>query len=57
VCPHGAFTDRLGTVDGARPDGVHFSDPGADWVAAWLGPRLVDPNLSSDTDPTRVRRT
>jgi peptidoglycan/LPS O-acetylase OafA/YrhL len=56
VCPGGAFTDRLGTVDGGRPDGVHFSDPGADWVAAWLGPRLADPYLQSDTGPVRVRR-
>ena len=57
VCPGGAFTDRLGTVDGGRPDGVHFSDPGADWVAAWLGPRLADPYLQSDQSPARVRRT
>jgi peptidoglycan/LPS O-acetylase OafA/YrhL len=57
VCPGGKFTDRLGTVDGGRPDGVHFSDPGADWVADWLGPRLVDPYLRSDAGPVRVRRT
>ncbi len=57
VCPGGRFTDRLGTVDGGRPDGVHFSDAGADWVAAWLGPRLVDPRLRSDVGPVRVRRT
>jgi peptidoglycan/LPS O-acetylase OafA/YrhL len=48
VCPGDTFTNRLGDVDGARPDGVHFSDPGADWVAGWLGPRLVDPGLRSD---------
>ncbi len=57
VCPEGKFTDRLGAVDGARPDGVHFSDPGADWVAGWLGPRLVDPFLLSDAGPVRVRRS
>jgi peptidoglycan/LPS O-acetylase OafA/YrhL len=52
VCPAGAFSNRLGPVDGARPDGVHFSDPGADWVASWLGPLLADPELSSDDPPS-----
>lgn len=57
ACPHGVFTDVIDGVDGARPDGLHFSDPGADAVAAWLGPRLVDPGLRSDLEPTRrVRR-
>jgi hypothetical protein len=41
VCPDGEFTQRLGDVEQARPDGLHFSDAGADWVAAWLCPRLV----------------
>lgn len=41
VCPDGAFTQRLGGLDGARPDGVHFSEPAADWVARWLGPQIV----------------
>jgi peptidoglycan/LPS O-acetylase OafA/YrhL len=57
VCPNGQFTNRLGAVADARPDGVHFSDSGADWVAGWLGPRLVDPHLTSDRAPVvRVRR-
>jgi hypothetical protein len=32
---------RLGNVDTARPDGLHFSAAGADWLADWLGPELV----------------
>jgi hypothetical protein len=43
VCPGGAFAETLGGVAGARPDGVHFSDPGADWLASRLGPVLVSP--------------
>jgi peptidoglycan/LPS O-acetylase OafA/YrhL len=39
VCPGGQFTSRLGGVD-ARPDGNHFSDPGADWYANVIGPLL-----------------
>jgi hypothetical protein len=42
VCPAGRFRQRLGDVDAARPDGIHFSDAGADWLAQWLGPQLVD---------------
>jgi hypothetical protein len=42
VCPKGKFTQRLGDVDNARPDGVHFSDAGAEWVAEWLCPELLD---------------
>ncbi len=58
VCPDGTFTDRLGPVADGRPDGMHFSDPGADWVASWLGPRLTDPNLHSELPPAvRVRRS
>jgi peptidoglycan/LPS O-acetylase OafA/YrhL len=41
VCPRGRFTNRLGGQDGARPDGVHFSEAGGDWLATWLGPRLA----------------
>ena len=42
VCPAGEFTPQLGDVEDARPDGLHFSDPGADWLAGWLGPQVVD---------------
>ena len=42
VCPQGEFTQQLGDVDNARPDGLHFSDAGADWVADWLCPELLD---------------
>ena len=41
VCPDGKFTDTLGAVENARPDGVHFSDAGANWIAARVGPQLV----------------
>jgi peptidoglycan/LPS O-acetylase OafA/YrhL len=36
VCPGGEFSQRLGDVQEARPDGLHSSDPGADWVTEWL---------------------
>lgn len=41
VCPGGNFTDTLGSRDGARPDGVHFSETGADWAAGWLMPLIT----------------
>ena len=55
VCPDGKFSDQLGPVADGRPDGMHFSDPGADWVASWLAPRLVDPWLRNpDITSTRA---
>jgi peptidoglycan/LPS O-acetylase OafA/YrhL len=41
VCPGGTCTD---VVDGRplRLDGLHFVDQGADYVDAWLVPRLVE---------------
>jgi hypothetical protein len=41
ACPGGEFTDTLGGRDGARPDGVHFSETGADWAAGWLMPMVT----------------
>jgi peptidoglycan/LPS O-acetylase OafA/YrhL len=41
VCPGGGFSDTIDGTAGARPDGLHFSDPGADATARWLGPLLV----------------
>jgi hypothetical protein len=41
VCPDGQFTDSMDGVDQIRPDGLHFSESGAEWVAQWLGPQLV----------------
>ncbi len=41
LCPGGAFDPDLGGVTGARPDGIHFDDQGADWVASWLMPMLL----------------
>jgi peptidoglycan/LPS O-acetylase OafA/YrhL len=58
ICPGDRFSDRLGPVERARPDGMHFSDAGADWVASWLGPRLADPYLASEEAASvAVRRT
>ena len=42
VCPGGRFTETVGPVTGARPDGLHFSESGARWLADtyasdWLG--------------------
>ncbi len=61
VCPAGKFRNDLGGVAGIRPDGLHFSDPGADLVAAWLGPQLANPLLGTRSTSTgsssgRVRR-
>jgi peptidoglycan/LPS O-acetylase OafA/YrhL len=48
VCPDGEFTPQLGDVEDARPDGLHFSDAGADVVTEWLCPWLVaDPATCS----------
>jgi len=43
LCPDGTFTNQLETTGDIRPDGQHFSDPGADAVAAWIGPQLLHP--------------
>jgi peptidoglycan/LPS O-acetylase OafA/YrhL len=43
VCPNGSFTRSLGGIDDARADGLHFTDGGSDWLAAWLGPQLIEP--------------
>ncbi len=47
VCPGGKFSNQLGTGRGRPPRRLHFSDPGADWVAQWLGPALTDRALIS----------
>jgi hypothetical protein len=57
ICPDGAFRVDLGPVADARPDGMHFSDAGADWVASWLGPQLADPSLHNAVpEASRARR-
>ena len=33
VCPGGRFTQHVGPVSDARPDGLHFSEAGARWLA------------------------
>jgi hypothetical protein len=52
VCPDATFTSRYGAVEDARPDGAHFSDPGADELARWLGPLL----LGTPEVPSRAPR-
>jgi hypothetical protein len=47
VCPGGRFQEALGDVARARPDGLHFGDPGADWTAARIGPAILDPVAAS----------
>ncbi len=57
ICPDGTFRDQLGPVADARPDGLHFSDAGADWIATWLGPQLADPYLQNAVgEGVRLRR-
>ncbi len=56
VCPSGRFSDAVGGVADARPDGVHFTDPAADWLASWIGPRLVNPPTDTDTSLTSRAR-
>jgi peptidoglycan/LPS O-acetylase OafA/YrhL len=43
VCPKGSFSYSLGGIDDARADGLHFTDGGADWLATWLGPKMLEP--------------
>jgi peptidoglycan/LPS O-acetylase OafA/YrhL len=43
VCPNGSFSYSLGGIDDARADGLHFTDEGSDWLALWLGPKLLSP--------------
>ncbi len=44
LCPGGEFTNSIAGVDDIRPDGMHFGDQGADLLATWLGPQLLDPS-------------
>ncbi|MCB1250917.1 MAG: acyltransferase family protein [Acidimicrobiales bacterium] len=41
VCPGGAYVADLGGIEGARPDGLHFSADAALWVADRLGPQVL----------------
>jgi hypothetical protein len=41
LCPDGQFHMSYGDVSMARPDGAHFSDPGAEAVADWLMKRVL----------------
>ncbi len=41
VCPGDEFLLDLGGVSGARPDGLHFVEEAALWVAEQLGPEIV----------------
>jgi peptidoglycan/LPS O-acetylase OafA/YrhL len=42
VCPEGEYTDLV--IDGVklRDDGVHFTPEGADLVARWLAPQIIE---------------
>jgi peptidoglycan/LPS O-acetylase OafA/YrhL len=41
LCPGGKFSQSYGPVTDARPDGAHFSDPGAEAVANWLMNKIL----------------
>jgi hypothetical protein len=41
LCPGGKFRESYRSVAHARPDGVHFSDPGAEAVANWLMNKIL----------------
>jgi peptidoglycan/LPS O-acetylase OafA/YrhL len=43
LCPAGVFVNELDGMSDIRPDGAHFSDRSALWLAEWLGPRLLAP--------------
>jgi hypothetical protein len=43
LCPAGVFVNELDGMTEIRPDGAHFSDRSARWLAEWLGPRLATP--------------
>ncbi|MFN8037749.1 MAG: acyltransferase family protein [Acidimicrobiales bacterium] len=49
VCPSGTFDKNVGGIDKARPDGLHFIDDAALWVADWLGPAMLE--AASGPDP------
>ena len=57
VCPEGVFRDSTPDHEDTRPDGLHFSDSGADEIARWLGPQVANPMLGIAVTPSgRVRR-
>jgi peptidoglycan/LPS O-acetylase OafA/YrhL len=41
ICPGGDYTEQLYGIDGARPDGLHFSDEGSFATSEWLGPQVL----------------
>lgn len=43
VCPDGVYQADLGPFTNARPDGLHYSIEAGTWVAAWIGPQLMQP--------------
>lgn len=60
VCPDRRFDNRVGPVTGARPDGMHFSDRAADWLAPRVMVAVVDAGLrrreDDGSDPSQERR-
>ncbi len=41
ACPGGVFAGILGGVEGSRPDGLHFVEAAAIWVADQIGPLIM----------------
>jgi hypothetical protein len=56
LCPRGRFTNVVDGIADIRPDGVHLSEAGADWVARWLGPRLLREAAATGRDASRGAR-
>ena len=43
LCPGGDYTEALGGLEQVRAeDGMHLNEPGADWVAGYLLPELLE---------------
>lgn len=42
VCPGDTLLQDVGDEEPLRPDGIHFSVPGANWLMEWLGPKLLE---------------
>jgi peptidoglycan/LPS O-acetylase OafA/YrhL len=56
ACPDGKFTQTLNGMQGARPDGFHFSDEVVDWLARELMAYAAAPATERAVDVDERRR-